>query len=195
MQVAEENKNQPATTKQTWALFRLTGKDYRKDNLTRQQASEMISKLYSEKGITNVDTKKDKFKFFETVYNEAHKAGLEAGNKSKPTPMVVQQHSDMLDDNSPVKKEWFVEGGVCGFAWIEIRPSNSTFGKWLKDTKRGGHSDYDHCIIVSCHEFGQSMQRKEAYCHAFVKALGKYAKELQGNNKNPLRVYSRSRMD
>ena len=43
------------------------------------------------------------------VYKElvikAHNAGMEALEKSVPTPMVVSQHENMLDDNSPVKEK------------------------------------------------------------------------------------------
>lgn len=45
LQVKEENKNRPATKKQLWALFTITKHDYRNENLTMQQASDLITSL------------------------------------------------------------------------------------------------------------------------------------------------------
>ena len=121
----------------------------------------------------------------ERIYQEAHEAGMKAAGNHTPTPMVVEQHSNMMNDNSPVVKSWVVSGGVCGFAWINIKPANSKFAKWLKANNivqnRSYYGGYD--IWVS--HFGQSMELKEKYAHAFANILNSYG----------IKAYSMSRMD
>lgn len=46
---AINNPDEPATKRQLWALFCMTKKDYRNENLTKGEASELISKLMAEK--------------------------------------------------------------------------------------------------------------------------------------------------
>lgn len=91
----------------------------------------------------------------------------------------------MLDDNSPVRRQWIVNSGVCGFAWVIIKPGTSSFAKWLI---KNGHAKTHHYYGGVCHyvsEFGQSMEKKEAYAAAFAKVL----------SENEIRAYSDSRMD
>ena len=64
---------------------------------------------------TPAPVQSSKEKMFELIYSKARLAGLEAGNKADVMLMIVEEHANMLDDSSPVKKSYFVEGGVCGF--------------------------------------------------------------------------------
>ena len=65
---------------------------------------------------------------------------------------------------------YHVEGGVCGFARVEVRPRTSAWAKWLKG--RGWYSsDYFKCVYVNIGDFGQSLQRKEAFARAFADHL------------------------
>lgn len=122
---------------------------------------------------------------FEAIWNEAVQAGMNAGRGTTPNPMIVQQHKNMLDDNSPVVQEWFVGEGACGFAWIVVRPGNSSFAKWAKKTK-GAKAHYGGGMLVKwVGEFNQSVARKEAYAAAFANVLQKYG----------IKAYSDSRMD
>lgn len=52
--VNETNANRAATKKQLWALYCITKKDYRNENLTMQQASEMIEKFNTAKVVGNI---------------------------------------------------------------------------------------------------------------------------------------------
>lgn len=52
--VNETNANKAATKKQLWALYCITKKDYRSENLTMQQASEMIEKFNAAKVVGNI---------------------------------------------------------------------------------------------------------------------------------------------
>jgi len=121
---------------------------------------------------------------FQTIYNEAHSAGMTAGNAHRPTPMTVQQHANPLNDNSPVVQQWHVAGGVCGFAEVIIKPATCAFVRYLR-SKGIGRKSYYGGWSLWISEFGQSMECKEAYAHAFSKVL----------NDNGIKSYATSRMD
>lgn len=194
--VRDENRDKPATKKQTWALFCLTKKDYRQEGLTMQEASELIDKFSKEKG--NGKSKKKypycrdaegntvKVRFYESeqLFNKAVREGQKACDGATPEPMVVAQHANPMDDNSPIEKEWFVPDGPCGFAWINIKaktPANRKFVSelkkcgllssdinsrkvWTKDSYYGGFTYWVHAG-------NQSIARKEAFARAFVDVL------------------------
>jgi hypothetical protein len=124
-------------------------------------------------------------KRFAELHAAAHKAGMEAAEAHKPAPMVVQQHTNMLDDSSPVVQSWVVEGGVCGFAWVNV-PGNTKFGAWAKKNL-GAKKDYPKGLSIWCPLNTQSMTTKEAYCNAYAKVL---------NEGDPsIKAWSRSRID
>lgn len=60
MNEAINNPDEPATSRQLWALFCMTKKDYRGKGLTKQQASDLIGELKSGKKIENSDDNKTK---------------------------------------------------------------------------------------------------------------------------------------
>jgi hypothetical protein len=108
---------------------------------------------------------------FEELFNSAHSAGMNAGTKNSPEPMVVVQRANPLDDSSPVVKQYpVVMDGLCGFAWVTVRPANCGFAKWLKENKRA-RKGYHGGIQYWVHEFNQSISRKEAYANAFAAVL------------------------
>lgn len=59
----------------------------------------------------------------------------------------------------------------CGFAWIKVRPANSPFANWLKKNGHVRGVAYHGGVDIWVHEFGQSMQRKEAFAHAFAEVI------------------------
>jgi hypothetical protein len=145
----------------------------------------MISKAFEEKKTRsqkNLD-----------IFNEAVKAGEDALNKCVPTPMVVEKHTNMLNDNSPVEKAWCVPDGVCGFAQINLAANTKENRAFLNDMKKFGFvgeykafsKGYTRGYQFWVSEGGQSMQKKEAYAHAFADTLRKYG----------ITCYVQSRMD
>ena len=75
----------------------------------------------------------------EKLYKFIHKvAQKEADATAKvvvPNPMIVQQHANVLDDNSPVQQSWLVNSGVCGFGWVHFERANTGFTRWLLKQK------------------------------------------------------------
>jgi hypothetical protein len=111
---------------------------------------------------------------FPALYEAAHKAGHAAAVGSSPTPMVV----------SGMGKSYYVSEGVCGFAWIVVKPGNSPFANWLKKTGKGDKA-YGGGVDIWVGDYGQSLDRKSAYASAFAKVLSEAG----------IRAYSNSRMD
>lgn len=104
------------------------------------------------------------------LHARAHQAGLDAGNAAIPAPMVVEEHLHPMDDTSPVIYRETVNEGICGFAWIIVRPGNGAYAKWMRrvlSTRRG----FEGGEQLTVFGFGQSLTRKDAYADAYSKVL------------------------
>ena len=133
--------------------------------------SEYGSKIAAESA-----ARKTRYANFETVYNKAVAAGRAAGEAIVPVPMTVQGQG----------QSWFVaDGNVCGFAWVAIRPANSSFAKWLKKNKLAKPA-YGGGLQIWISAFNQSMARKEACARAMAEV---FETELG------ITAYADSRMD
>lgn len=119
------------------------------------------------------------------LVERAEAAGHAAAMGSTPTPMVVSEHENMFNDASPVKKAYYVPDGVCGFAWVNVRPGTSRLAKYLKETGKGRTDSYEGGVKVWVSAYGQSMTRKEAYAHAYAAVLSEAG----------FKAYAGSRMD
>ena len=121
----------------------------------------------------------------EKVLERAHLMGMDAGRRVGVTPMVVGTPTELMGNEIDYsKKTYVVEGGVCGFAGVVIKPARGKFVSYLKSIGKGNKHYYGGWY-VSVREFGQSLARKEAYADAFASVL----KEVG------MRVYVDSRMD
>lgn len=134
---------------------------------------------------------------FELLHQKAHAAGMAAAQGAKVAPMIVQQRRDPLAvmaltiegrpenlaDSREVVKQWFEPEGVCGFAWVHMK-GTLPFAKWAKKANLG-HAAYRGGYDIWVREFGQSMQRKEAYARAYAGVL----------KENGVEAYADSRMD
>ena len=120
------------------------------------------------------------------IYQEARAAGLAAGHATRPVPMILGYPSTPLgNDIDPNQKTYFVESGICGFAWVKIHPARGAFVKWAKENNLGRIDSDAGGFSIWVYDFGQSMQRKENYAAAFAKVLCQHG----------LRAHSESRMD
>lgn len=186
-----------ATPRQTFALYCATGYDVRACSLTKEQASFLIGLSKSDKetaikqvallpgAVQKKQASNTPAMDYSAIWDEAYQAGIKAGQDCKPIGMRVMEHANPLDDNSPVVQSWDIPDGVCGFAWIVVRPGNCGFAKWAKKNKDARPEYGGGTCVYWVGEFNQSMQRKEAFANAFAEVLNKY-----GINASP-----RSRMD
>ena len=107
----------------------------------------------------------------EKLLERAHLMGMDAGRSVGVTPMVVGSPSTPFgSDIDYSKKTYFVEGGICGFAGVVIKPARGKFVSYLKSIGIGNKHYYGG-YYVSVREFGQSLTRKEAYADAYAKVL------------------------
>jgi hypothetical protein len=138
--------------------------DHRKE--ARARFKEMIR--------AQAEERKSRAEGFEKVWIDACVAGRLAGSGHTPTAMIVEKHTNQLDDSSPVEKSWTVSEGVCGFAWITIRPGNCAFANWLK-AKSPGHTNkgYYGGLEYSILDYNQSYERKIKHAEAMAKVLQK----------------------
>ena len=184
------NSNAPATKKQLFALFCGTGLNTTNCVMTVRQASNLIDNMKNGFDIESdlrsfgaIGKTKEAKVDFQTIYNMADKAGKEAAEKCIPTPMVVTEHSNPLDDNSNVVKQHFVPDGICGFSSIKFA-GNTSWAKWVIKNNLAKKS-YNKGYYIPVFDYNQSMELKSAYSNAFVKVL----------NQNGIKAYSESRID
>ena len=96
---------------------------------------------------------------FQKIWDDAVDAGREAGEKVVPAPMVVSGGYEPVMD------------GVCGFAWVNIKPGTSAFAKWLKKQGFARSDSYYGGVTVWISDYGQSMTRKEAYAREMARVF------------------------
>ena len=111
-----------------------------------------------------------------SIFSDAIRAGQVAMENAIPEAMMIHGGA----------RTYLVEGGVCGFGWVNIYGvrSNSKLGKAL--IQLGCRRDsYTKSLSYWISDGGQSMERKEAYAHAMARVL----------QDAGLRAYGNSRMD
>ena len=105
-----------------------------------------------------------------TIFEIAHNAGMAAVESANVEPMIV------IDGSS----RYFVEGGACGFAWINV-PAR---GSHVEEAKAfGARKGYPKGLTIWVSHFGQSMQRKETYAQAFAKTLRSSGIDANANSR------------
>ena len=122
---------------------------------------------------------------FQELYNEAMAAGARAAGVAKVAPMAVQMSQGLTDGFDFGRPFEVVADGVCGFAWVKVRPANSSFAKWLKRKGIVTNVAYTGGYDIWIRGYNQSMQRKEAHAEAMAAVL----------REAGIKAYAGSRMD
>jgi hypothetical protein len=126
-----------------------------------------------------------------SICNKAHAAGYDAVKSARVVPMIVGQETHLFSGVMDPNTIEYVEDGVCGFAWVDVYPTNKGNTRLGKAERKvleavGFKKDiYGKKYYKWVSEFNQSMQKKEAYASAYAKVL----------RENGLKAYSGSRMD
>lgn len=117
------------------------------------------------------------------IWNAAIAAGTAAGDALVPVPMTVVEGDALSGQPLPNAKRYYVPSGVCGFAWVSFK-GNTGFGRWAK---RHGYARkaYGGGLQYWVSQYGQSMEKKEAFAHAMAESL----------RANGISAYAGSRMD
>jgi hypothetical protein len=114
----------------------------------------------------------------------AAEAGDAAFREAIPTPMVVYTPRNMMgslmggDDGGadPSKPVDFVSEGVCGTAWVNVKPGGSRFARFILSEKLGRADSYRGGVSLSLYSIcgdrmSQSLTRWEAAAHAVAAVL------------------------
>ena len=102
-----------------------------------------------------------RYQAFQDIVEKAYEAGIAAGYRARPIPMYV------ISQGIPIDR---IDDGACGFAWINVRPANSSFAIWAK--KQGlMRPMYGGGVTYWVSVFGQSVDRKAAFAGAYAKVL------------------------
>ena len=97
---------------------------------------------------------------FLSLYDEASRLGYEAGRAATPRPMHVydgfsREHIETVSD------------GLCGFAWVKIRPATSSFARYMLKHKLA-RTSYMGGIEIGISAHNQSYERKIAHARAMA---------------------------
>lgn len=122
-----EDADEPATSRQLWALFCIYKKDFRNQGLTKGEASELIKKGSSERPAKSSGKSLDAkiCEHIETVLKPKldKKMASAFGNQS------VVGDADLEGNLIPGRKRYKFFGGGCGFAWIKYDKRNKKLGE------------------------------------------------------------------
>jgi hypothetical protein len=126
------------------------------------------------------------------IWAEATKAAEAAALAKVPTPMVVGSPTTPFgSDVDFTKKTYYVASGMCGFAWINIKPARGALVAYLKSVGigskgyGGGWQIWCNSELSPTAGATQSIEIKEAAAHAAAEVLRKYGIE----------AYAQSRLD
>lgn len=119
---------------------------------------------------------------FAALAARAEAAGLAAGEAAIPAPIEVYEAEGLSNRRAEGGRSWYVSEGVCGFAWIKVRPATSSFARWARasnlalrewdgSTYPAWGTAYGGGLSRSVYEFGQSLTRKEAFARAYAATL------------------------
>ena len=125
--VLTEDADEPASSRQLWALFCIYKKDFRNQGLTKGEASELIKKGSSERPAKSSGKSLDAkiCEHIETVL----KPKLDKKMASAFDHQSVVGDADLEGNLIPGRKRYKFFGGGCGFAWIKYDKRNKKLGE------------------------------------------------------------------
>jgi hypothetical protein len=182
--MALKTPDAPATKSQTFYIFKLKGGDVRGQNLTMQQANDMIERLLADKA-ANTEAKKAEPKSkpvrgnsnyhpfalaLEEATLAANKAGDEWMKNAKPMYRVFERANPM-DDTSPIVRDYGTMLDVCGIVYLRIEDKRCAFAKWYMEQKK---NKYRGVYIQHKYRGRQEMGLREACDGAALEVLNKH---------------------
>lgn len=101
---------------------------------------------------------------------KADAAGKAAADALTPTPMIVGEAKSLFSDDIDYSKPtYYVESGVCGFAWVWLK-GNTGFGRWAK-AQGIASKGYPNGLNIRASGYGQSYEKKLAYAQGYAAVL------------------------
>ena len=120
----------------------------------------------------------------EDLFNEAFKAGFKAGEEYTPTPVIFGSPSTPFGSDVDLSKPHSYEAeGVCGFAWVNVKPGNSRFARWLKKEGHARTDSYYGGVTIWIRDHNQSYERKYAHAQVLAKILEEAGVKAYANGR------------
>jgi hypothetical protein len=113
----------------------------------------------------------EKIKSAYDILVEASEAAEASVKACRPAPIIVGEAIGLSNEIDETKPTYYIEGGVCGFASVIIKPARGKFVTELKKRKIGG-AHYYGGYSVSSWEFAPSIRRDQSYERACAAAKG-----------------------
>lgn len=123
------------------------------------------------------------------VYREACEAAEAAVAACTPRPMIVGSPTTPLgNDIDPNKPTYYVADGLCGFAWVVIRPARGPLVAWLKKqligrAAYGGGYDVRSWELATSTRSSQSYEKGMAAARAAADVFQKYGIDAYANGR------------
>jgi hypothetical protein len=95
------------------------------------------------------------------LYRKADEAGKAAVKNLKVNPMYVQCDS----------VTYKIDDGLCGFAWIIVKPANCAFAKWLRKEGLAEKRYNEPGVSIWVGDYNQSHAKKREYAKVFAETL------------------------
>lgn len=106
------------------------------------------------------------------IYKDAHAAGCKAWEECTPNGVTFGQAKGLTGNEIVPGTESYCSEGLCGFAWIIVKPARGPFIKYCKENNIGSKHCYPGWYIPARGPWdSQSVERKEAYATAFAGVL------------------------
>jgi len=154
-----------------------------------KEHKKIAHQKWLEKIEADAKERSDKYARYEQVYREAQEKAWQAWQELTPTPMVVEQHANMLDDSSPVVKQWYAPSGVCGYAFVNISSGTASFSRWLVKSGYAGSDSYRGGVNVKMLYFERV---RDASVQSYEKACASAQAFCEVINSADLGVIARS---
>lgn len=132
-----------------------------------------------------------RYAHFEAAFDAAATAARDAGDAVTPAPSIVGTAIGLSDEIDPTKPVYRDTAGICGFAWVDVRPATSSFARWLAKTGRGSKA-YGGGMRIRIPWHGQSYERKIASAQVLAGELNRLLPEAEFG---PLLIAAGGRLD
>lgn len=127
--VLKEDADEPASSRQLWALFCIYKKDFRNQGLTKGEASELIKKGSSERTTQNKEALSTNSIKKDIIQNLKPKLDKQMA-KAFGMQSVVGD-ADLEGNLIPGRKRYKFFGSGCGWAWVKYDKRNKKLGEVL----------------------------------------------------------------
>jgi hypothetical protein len=114
---------------------------------------------------------KEKIKSAYDILVEASEAAEASVKACRPAPIIVGEAIGLSNEIDETKPTYYIEGGVCGFASVVIKPARGSLVAELKKRKIGS-AHYGGGYSFSSWQLAPSIRQDQSYERACAAAAG-----------------------